>query len=165
MHLQNVVQMRSYLRNEHCGELHLLQLQLTKLSTAGGAMSCPCGSRTTSNTFPVTSHPHCLGSRCGGVSSPSPFHNAVWKYACWQWSLKAGDVGSRLHNFWEISSFPTNFLANIRTHLLQRHWWKLPVTGRRKSLTGSEYFICEICSPSPSLKRSLKVGRHLKTVA
>ena len=77
MHLQNVVQVRLYLQHEHCDEPHLLQLQLTKLSTAGGAISCPCGSRTTSNTFPVTSHPCCLGSRSGGAAFPAAFYNAV----------------------------------------------------------------------------------------
>ena len=32
-------------------------------------------------------------------------------------SLKAGDVGGRLHNFGEISSFPTNFHANIYSRI------------------------------------------------
>ena len=45
--------------------------------------------------------------------------------------------------WWPIAQLWRNqpYSDNLRTHLLQRHWWKLPVTGRRKSLTGSEYFI------------------------
>ena len=48
------------------GRLPMEHIGLTSgLITVGGAASCPCDIRTTSNTFPVTSHPHCLGSRSG----------------------------------------------------------------------------------------------------
>ena len=40
-----------------------------------------------------------LPSKSGGEDSPAAFHNAAWKWAHWQWSLKAAIGGGRLLNF------------------------------------------------------------------